>query len=86
MVIVDLSRPPEKQISGRFLVGMVHTYQRVGHLLMPRGQCRFSPTCSSYGETVIKEHGAVKGSWLTTRRLLRCGPWTPKGTEDPPPT
>jgi putative membrane protein insertion efficiency factor len=86
MLVVDLARPPERQLSGWLLVAAVHTYQTVGHRIIPRGQCRFSPTCSSYAEIVIREHGVVKGGWLTVGRLLRCGPWTDEGTKDPPPT
>jgi hypothetical protein len=82
---IDLARPPDRQLSARLLIRSVHTYQWVGHRLIPRGQCRFSPTCSSYAEVVLREHGAVRGSWLAARRLLRCGPWTPEGTKDPPP-
>ncbi len=72
-------------MSARLVLESVHLYQKVGHRFVPRGQCRFSPTCSSYAEVVIREHGALKGGWLTAKRLLRCGPWTPEGTEDPPP-
>jgi uncharacterized protein len=67
------------------LVVAIRAYQVVGHELFPPGQCRFSPTCSSYAEVAIREHGAIEGGWLTVKRLLRCGPWTPKGTKDPPP-
>ena len=80
----DLARPPESQLGARALVAGIHAYQRFGRPLVPRGQCRFSPTCSSYAEVVIREHGALRGGWLTARRLLRCGPWTPEGTKDPP--
>lgn len=85
LVVGDLARPPENQLSGRLLVAAVHAYQGIGHRIVPRGQCRFVPTCSSYAERVIRDHGALRGVWLTGRRLLRCGPWTPKGTNDPPP-
>jgi putative membrane protein insertion efficiency factor len=84
-LVIDLARPPGRQLSARVFVGSVHVYQRIGHRLIPRGQCRFVPTCSSYAEVVISERGAVQGGWLTARRLLRCGPWTPEGTKDPPP-
>ncbi len=47
-------------------------------------QCRFEPTCSHYADAVIATHGAARGSWLTVRRLARCGPWTPEGTVDMP--
>ena len=82
---LDLARQPERQLSTRLLVGSVQAYQAVGHRLVPRGQCRFSPTCSRYAETVIRRHGALKGGWLTAQRLIRCGPGTPRGTSDPPP-
>jgi putative membrane protein insertion efficiency factor len=85
MLAIDVSRPPARQLSARILVTGIRAYQTVGHQLFPPGQCRFSPTCSRYAEIVIHEHGAIKGGWLTVKRLLRCGPWTPKGTKDPPP-
>jgi putative membrane protein insertion efficiency factor len=81
----DLARPPQRQLSARLLVASVRAYGVVGHVLVPRGQCRFHPTCSRYAETVIRDHGALRGGWLAVRRLVRCGPWTPKGTIDPPP-
>lgn len=47
--------------------------------------CRFTPTCSVYAIEAIETHGAMRGSWLTTRRLLRCHPWC-EGGHDPVPT
>lgn len=81
----DLARPPERQLSARLLIVGVHAYQHLGRWIFPPGQCRFSPTCSTYAEVVIREHGALRGGWLTAKRLLRCGPWAPTGTKDPPP-
>lgn len=37
--------------------------------------CRFIPTCSAYALEAIQTHGAVKGSFLALRRLLRCHPF-----------
>lgn len=48
------------------------------------GQCRFHPTCSNYAREAIAMHGAVRGSWLTLRRLLRCQPLC-RGGLDPVP-
>ena len=48
-------------------------------------QCRFYPTCSSYAREAIEVHGSIKGAWLTIRRILRCGPWHPGGTDPVPP-
>lgn len=47
-------------------------------------QCRFTPSCSQYGITAIDRWGALKGSWLTVCRVLRCNPWS-KGGCDPVP-
>ena len=37
--------------------------------------CRFIPTCSQYALEAIEKYGALKGGWLTCRRLLRCHPF-----------
>lgn len=47
-------------------------------------QCRFQPTCSHYGEGAIQKYGSLKGSWLTIKRIFKCGPWH-KGGYDPIP-
>ncbi|TVQ62111.1 MAG: membrane protein insertion efficiency factor YidD [Phycisphaerales bacterium] len=47
-------------------------------------QCRYHPTCSQYGLDALREHGAIRGGWLTCRRLLRCHPLA-KGGYDPVP-
>jgi putative membrane protein insertion efficiency factor len=46
--------------------------------------CRFSPTCSAYGIEAVERHGAVRGGWLTVRRLLRCRPLGPSGWDPVP--
>lgn len=46
--------------------------------------CRFEPTCSQYALTALDRHGALAGSALTARRLLRCHPWC-AGGHDPVP-
>ena len=46
--------------------------------------CRFVPTCSEYALQAVEKYGAVKGSWLALRRLLRCHPFH-KGGYDPVP-
>jgi uncharacterized protein len=46
--------------------------------------CRFYPTCSCYAEEALDQHGALRGSYLTVRRLLRCHPWH-AGGYDPVP-
>lgn len=47
-------------------------------------RCRFEPTCSIYALEALERHGAVGGSYLTLRRLVRCQPACPGG-HDPVP-
>ena len=48
--------------------------------------CRYYPSCSAYALRAVEVHGAVRGSWLTVRRLLRCHPWAPGGYDPVPGT
>ena len=41
--------------------------------------CRFYPTCSAYAIEALQKKGALKGSWLTIKRLLKCHPFHPGG-------
>ena len=47
--------------------------------------CRFSPTCSQYGLEAIEKYGALKGGWLTVKRLCRCHPFYKGDWYDPVP-
>ena len=52
----------------------------VSPFLMPA--CRFSPTCSVYATEAIEKYGALKGTWMGAKRILRCQPFC-KGGYDP---
>jgi putative membrane protein insertion efficiency factor len=86
LFLLDQLRAPRHQLSARALLGAIHLYQATLSPRMPQlgVHCRFKPTCSHYGEGAIRKYGAAIGSAKTAWRILRCGPWTPDGTIDPP--
>jgi putative membrane protein insertion efficiency factor len=66
----------------RGLRALVRLYQTLtAHRPSP---CRYVPTCSQYAVEALEGHGAVRGTWLTTRRLLRCHPWGSHGYDPVP--
>lgn len=48
--------------------------------------CRFDPSCSTYSREALAAHGALRGSWLTVRRIVRCNPWGGRGYDPVPGT
>jgi hypothetical protein len=67
----------------RLLIFLIRVYQRLlSPLLGP--VCRFEPSCSRYAVACLTNHGALRGSWLTVRRLCRCHPFHPGGYDPPP--
>ena len=45
-------------------------------------KCKFYPTCSEYTKQAIEKYGAIKGSFLGVKRILRWNPFS-KGGYDP---
>ncbi|MBB3982156.1 hypothetical protein GGR44_001815 [Sphingobium fontiphilum] len=46
--------------------------------------CRYAPSCSEYAIQALKKYGALKGSWLAFKRLMRCHPWGGSGYDPVP--
>jgi uncharacterized protein len=67
----------------RLLAWLIRGYQRLLSPLLPPS-CRFHPSCSQYALEAIHRHGALKGSWLAVRRLVRCHPFNAGGFDPVP--
>lgn len=63
---------------------MVRFYRRHLSGMKRYTHCIYTPTCSQYAIEALEKYGALKGSWLTCKRILRCNPFC-KGGYDPVP-
>jgi uncharacterized protein len=64
-------------------IALIRFYQVVISPLKPPS-CRFYPTCSHYGMEAIQRFGALKGGWLTIKRISKCHPFHPGGLDPVP--
>ncbi|MDO4481605.1 MAG: membrane protein insertion efficiency factor YidD [Bacillota bacterium] len=60
------------------LIYIVRGYQIFISPLLPK-TCRFYPTCSEYFIQAVRKYGALKGTWLGIKRILKCHPFNPGG-------
>ena len=65
------------------LILLVRAYQIALSPLLP-ASCRYYPSCSAYAIEAFERHGALRGGWLTLRRLVRCNPSRPGGYDPVP--
>lgn len=65
------------------LLGLIRFYQLlISPMLAPR--CRYLPTCSQYALEAVRRYGAVKGTYLATKRICRCHPGGGSGFDPVP--
>ena len=58
----------------KLLLALIRFYRkRISPLRQPC--CRFIPTCSAYAAEAIEKYGALRGGYLSLRRILRCHPF-----------
>ncbi len=60
------------------LLMLLEFYKAIVSPMLPPS-CRFVPTCSQYARESIERYGALRGSWMGARRILRCHPFHPGG-------
>jgi uncharacterized protein len=77
-----------KDIPAFLTVIMIKVYQKtisfdhgVLKSLYPNGYCKFYPSCSEYAVDALRKKGLIKGSFLVTKRLVRCNPWSEGGID-----
>lgn len=71
-------RRARRGITAVVLLTIIATYQRWLSPLLGN-HCRFAPTCSHYASEAITQFGALRGTWMALRRLLRCHPFNAGG-------
>ena len=59
-------------ILSNILIYLIKLYKVV--FAMKRPCCRFIPACSTYAIEAIQKHGALRGSCLIIKRILKCRP------------
>ena len=69
---------------GRLLILLLRGYKSFISPWLPPA-CRYEPTCSIYAMEAIELHGALRGSWLAFKRILRCHPFVKGGFDPVPP-
>lgn len=67
----------------RLLILISRVWQLGPSRILPPS-CRYAPSCSQYAIDALKKYGAVKGSWLAVKRLMRCHPWGGSGYDPVP--
>ena len=65
----------------KILIKLINFYQKsISPWFGPK--CKFEPTCSEYTKQAIEKYGAIKGTIIGIKRILRCNPFS-KGGYDP---
>jgi putative membrane protein insertion efficiency factor len=67
----------------KLLISLLRAYQYAISPLLGRN-CRYFPTCSEYAVDAVQKYGAIKGGWLSAKRVCRCHPWHPGGYDPVP--
>lgn len=64
------------------MIWIIKLYQKIPGVW--HNYCRHTPSCSEYAIIAYQEHGFLKGSYLTIKRILHCAPWGTSGFDPVP--
>lgn len=68
----------------KLILIMIRFYRRFLSPIKGGPMCIYTPTCSQYAMEAVEKYGALKGSFLASKRIIRCNPFA-KGGYDPVP-
>ncbi len=68
----------------KLAIAFIKGYQRFISPMLG-SNCRFNPTCSTYASEAINRFGVIKGTWLASKRILKCHPLHAGGDDPVPP-
>ena len=80
-----MTAPPRTSttVATRALILVAMAWQRGPSAILPP-TCRYHPSCSAYAIEALGRYGAIKGGWLSLKRIARCGPWGGYGCDPVP--
>lgn len=71
-----------KRVPRFVVITLIRLYQVVASPFP--SPCRYTPSCSSYAREAVERYGALRGTWLALKRLLRCNPLGSSGYDPVP--
>ena len=60
-------------------IKIIKFYQRVPGKF--HNSCKYIPSCSNYALEAITEYGALKGGFMSLKRILKCNPFSKGGID-----
>jgi len=70
-------------VIAKLLIMIARGWQTGPSRMLPPS-CRYQPSCSAYAITALQRYGALRGSWLALKRIMRCHPWGGQGYDPVP--
>ena len=80
--IVKLKISYYNKVMKKLLLKLIDLYQKTP--LFSHSKCKYYPTCSNYAKEAINEYGALKGTFLALKRIVKCNPFGISGYDPVP--